>query len=170
MRHWILSLVALTLLGAVSVCQMSTLPAAQAIAELPGAPQNPPIFSPMTAMMQDGLQFQDNVNFKGPVASATREESASDQNHSYHTKSTLKFDEDGHLINRIFEDSLGVTTLTNIWEHGKLQSQTVEHHRNDGKEWSEWQKWSYDTKGRLAEFHAGRDKQEMNDFVNFKYD
>jgi hypothetical protein len=55
----------------------------------------------------------------------------------------------------------------------RLQSQTVNHHRTDGRfpDWSEWQRWSYDKVGRLSEFHAGRDKQELlNDYVDFKYD
>jgi hypothetical protein len=48
----------------------------------------------------------------------------------------------------------------------------VSHHRIDGKfpDWNEWQRWTYDKDGRLSEFKAGRDKQEINDYVNFKYD
>ena len=66
---------------------------------------------------------------------------------------------------RIDENSLGVSTTTNVWDqHGHLESQTVAHHRDDGKlaDWTEWQKWSYDEHGRLSEFRAGRDKEQMN--------
>src|SRR5580704_97514 len=77
-------------------------------------------------------------------------------------KTTLKFDDDGRLIKRVDEDSLGVSTTTNVWVSGRLQDQNVSHHRNDGKfaNWNEWQRWTYDKNGRLAEFKAGRDKQE----------
>src|SRR5579864_2634531 len=61
---------------------------------------------------------------------------------------------------------------TNEWESGKLKNQDVRHHRNDGRfpEWDEWQRWSYDKAGRLVRFRAGKDKEEINDYVNFKYD
>jgi hypothetical protein len=53
-----------------------------------------------------------------------------------------------------------------------MKNQDVEHHRKDGKiaDWNEWQRWSYDKNGRLSEFRAGKDKEELNDFVNFRYD
>ncbi len=154
--------------------QMSTLPAAQAIADLPGPPKNPPIFSQMTVIMQGSLQYQDTVDIKGPVTAVLREENQSpNQNPTpYHTTTTIKFDDRGHISKRTHEDAMGVSTTTNVWEHERLQSQTVEHHRNDGKfpDWNEWQRWSYNADGRLSEFRAGRDKQELNDYVNFKYD
>jgi hypothetical protein len=153
---------------------MSTLPAAKAIADLPGPLKNPPVFSQMTVIMQGGLQYQDTEDIKGPVASVEREETQppSQSLYPYHKTTTLKFDDHGHLTKRIDEDALGVSTTTNVWDRERLQSQTVGHHRNDGKfpDWIEWQRWSYDADGRLSEFQAGRDKQEMNDYVNFKYD
>lgn len=154
--------------------QMSTLPAAQAIADLPGPPKNPPIFSQMIVIWQGALQYTNTVEFKGAVASVEREESQSpDQNpNPYHTTITLKFDDDGHLIKYVHLDSLGVSTGTNVWGNGKLQNQNVIHHQNDGKfpDWNTWQRWTYDKHGRLSEFKIGRDKQEENDYVNFKYD
>jgi hypothetical protein len=42
--------------------------------------------------------------------------------------------------------------------------------RREIPDWNEWQRWTYDKDGRLSEFKAGRDKQEMNDYLNFKYD
>jgi len=157
-----------------SMAQMSTVPAAQAIADFPGALKNPPIFSQTSATWQSGLQYQDTIDVKGPVASVEREEiqSPGQSPLGYHTKSTLKFDDNSHLVSRVLEDSLGVSTTTNVWELGRLQSQTVKHHRNDGKfaDWTEWQRWVYDSQGRLLEFHAGRDEREMNTFVNFQYD
>jgi hypothetical protein len=153
---------------------MSTIPAAQAIAELPGPPKNPPIFSPMTVIWQGTLQYQDSVDLKGSVASVERsdEQQPAQNPHPVHTKSILKFDESGRLVSRIFEDSLGISTTTNVWENGTIKSQDVRHHRNDGRfaDWDEWQKWSDDKNGRLLEFRAGKDKEELNDFVNFKYD
>jgi hypothetical protein len=133
-RSSLLSLIALAILCGVSMGQMSTLPAAQAIADLPGPPKNPPIFSQMTVIWQGGLQYQNTIDMKGPVASIEREESQStDQNPSpYHTKSTCKFDDDGHLIKCINEDSLGVSTTTYVRANGKVQSQNVSHHRTGG--------------------------------------
>ncbi len=128
----------------------------------------------MTVILQSDLQYQELLNIKGPVASVEREETQS-QNQSpyaYHTKTALKFDDEGHLTKHISEDSRGVSITTNSWASGRLQSHDVVHHRNDGNipDWDEWQRWSYDHDGRLSEFKAGRDKQEMNDYVNFKYD
>jgi hypothetical protein len=65
-RCWLLRPVALAFLGSFAVAQSSTLLATKAIAELPGPPKNPPIFSQMTVIMQGGLQYSDAVNFKGP--------------------------------------------------------------------------------------------------------
>jgi len=96
------------------MAQMSTVPAAQAIADFPGALKNPPIFSQTTATWQSGLQYQDTIDVKGPVASVEREEiqSPGQSPLGYHTKSTLKFDDNSHLVSRVLEDSLGVSTTT----------------------------------------------------------
>ena len=173
-RRSLLCLSSFLVLRCLSTGQMSTLPAAQAIADLPGPPKNPPIFSQMTAIWQGSLEYRNTLDMKGPVARVERDESQSpDQNpNPYHTTSKCNFDGDGHLVKCINEDSLGGSTTVNVWENGKLQSQNVRHHRDDGKipDWNEWQRWSYDEAGRLSEFKAGRDKQEMNDYVNFKYD
>lgn len=154
--------------------QLSTLPAAQAIADLPGPPKNPPIFSQMTVIWQGNLQYQNTVDMKGTVVRVEREEAQPPNQapYPYHTTTNMTFDDDGHLIKSVGEDSLGVSTTINVWDKGKLQSQNVSHHRNDGKfqDWNEWQHWTYDKDNRLSEFKAGRDKQEMNDFVNFEYD
>jgi hypothetical protein len=125
----------------------------------------------MTVIMQGRLQYQNSVDVKGPVASVEREETRLPDQSPYLT-TKLKFDDDGHLTQRIHEDVTGVSATTNVWEHDRLQRQTVSHHRNGGKmpDWNEWQRWSYDKDGRLSEFKAGRDKEEMNDYVNFKYD
>jgi hypothetical protein len=169
-------LVSCLLLCSFSAAQMSTLPAAQAIAELPGPPKNPPIFSQMTVIMQGGLQYQNTVDLKGPVASAEREEaqSPSQSPNAYHTKTAFVFDDHERLIERTDDNSIGGSTTTNVWVNGKLQSQDVVHHRHNGKlpdsNWNEWQKWSYDKDEHLSGFKAGRDKEEMNDYVNFKYD
>jgi hypothetical protein len=151
---------------------MSTLPAAQAIADLPGPPKNPPIFSQMTVIMQGGLEYQDTVDIKGPVSSVEREIADPRQSPLPYRTTTLKFDDDGRLIKRVDGDPSGVSNTTNAWVKGKLQNQNVSHHRNDGKfsDWNEWQRWTYDKDGRLSEFKAGRDEQGMNDYVNFRYD
>lgn len=166
-------LVCCTLLSSFAAAQMSTLPAAQAIADLPGPRKNPPIFSQMTVIFQGSLQYQNTVDLKGPVASVEREEaqSLSQSPNAYHTATKLKFDDAGHLIEWVQEDSLGVSTTSNIWVNGRLQNQTVHHHRKDGKlsDWDEWQHWSYDDNGRVSDFRAGRDKAEWNHYLNFKY-
>lgn len=171
-RLSLLCLGSFVLLHCLSAAQMSTLPAAQAIADLPGPPKNPQIFSQMTVIMQGGLEYRDAVDMKGPVSSVQREIMDPRQGSRPYRKTTLKFDDDGRLIERVDEDSLGVYTTTNVWDAGQLRDQNVSHHRNDGKfsDWNEWQRWTYDKDGRLSEFKAGRDKQEMNDYVNFKYD
>jgi hypothetical protein len=106
--------VALALLCNFAVAQMSTLPAAKAIAELPGPPTNPPIFSQMTVIMQGGLDYQDTVDMKGLVSGVERELTDPRQSSRPYRKTTLKFDDDGRLIKRVDEDSLGVSTTTNV--------------------------------------------------------
>jgi len=171
-RRSLLSLSYFVLLRCLSTAQMSTLPAAQAIADLPGPARNPPIFSQMTAIMQGSLEYQDTVDIKGRVTGVEREITYPRQGSRPYRKTTLKFDDDGRLIERFDEDSMGVSTATNVWDKGKLQNQNVTHHRNDGKfpDWNEWERWTYDKGGLLSEFKAGRDKEEMNDYVNFRYD
>jgi hypothetical protein len=132
-RRSLLCLSSFVLLRCLSIGQMSTLPAAQAIADLPGPPKNPPIFSQMTVIMQGGLEYQDIVDMKGPVSSVEREITDPRQSSRPYRKTALKFDDDGRLIERVDEDSLGVYTTTNVWDAGKLQNQNVSHHRNDGK-------------------------------------
>jgi hypothetical protein len=173
-RRSLLRLSAFWLLRGLSVGQMSTLPAARAIDDFPGPPKNPPIFSQMTAIWQGALQYQDTTDLKGPVARVEREESQfTSPNPNLSLTSTFKFDDDNHLVTRIDQGPSWVSTTTDVWVNAKLQSQTVSHHANDGKrkDWSEWQRWSYDKDGRLSEFKAGSDKQVViNDCVNFKYD
>jgi len=173
-RLSLLCLSSFVLLPGLSIGQMSTLPAAQAIADLPGQPKNPAIFSQMTAIWQGGLQYRNTADVKGPVVSVEREETQSpNQNpNPYHATTAMKFDDDGHLIKSTYEDSLRVSTTINVWENGKLQSQNVTHHSKSGKssDSNEWRRWTYDKDGRLSEFKVGRDGQATNDYVNFKYD
>jgi hypothetical protein len=170
------SLGVVALLFSQALAQMSTLPAAKAISEFPGPPPNPPIFSEMTAILQSGLQFENGIgDLKGNVAKIEREDlqTVEANPHPAHTKSAFSFDEQGRLVKSVYEESLGTSTTNNLWSsRGQLQSQTVEHHRHDGKfpDWQEWQNWSYDDHDRLSEFKAGRDKEQMNRFASFKYD
>lgn len=151
---------------------MSTLPAAKAIADLPGPPKNPRIFSQMTMILQGSLQFENAVDVKGPVADVQRQEAQlPGQNpNPYHTSTTLKFDDQERLIKRISEDSLGTSTLTNVFRDGRLQSQTVDYHSVKHGDWQEWQRSTYDDRGHLSDFRAGRDNAEWNHYLNFKYD
>ncbi len=102
--------------------QMSTVPAAVAIADLPGPPKNPPIFSQMTVIWQGALQYQNTMDIKGPVLRVQREETQPiNQNpNPYHTTTAVEFDDHGHLIKRIDEDASGVSTTTNVWQREKL--------------------------------------------------
>jgi YD repeat-containing protein len=173
MSRCLLQSLALAFFCGLAVAQMPPLPVTKAIAELPGPPKNPPIFSQMTLTMQGELRYADMANFKGPVAAVRREQILlpSQRPNPYHTTTTMKFDGQGHLIERIDEDSLGSSTLTNVFLEGKLQSQTVEHRRADAKtSWKNWARWTYDAHGRLSEYRAGQDQEERNHYLNFKYD
>ena len=153
---------------------MSTLPAAKAIADLPGPPKNPPIFSEMTVILQGGWEYVDTANFKGSVAEVRREriQLPNQSPNPHNTTTAMKFDDQGHMIERIDRDSMGSSTLTNVFLEGKLQSQTVEHRGTDSKTfgWKSWERRTYDGHGRLSEYRAGRDKEEQNHYLNFKYD
>ncbi len=154
-----------------STAQMSTLPAAEAIAELPGPPKNPPIFSEMTVILQDGVPFEGTTVMKGPVAGVERIDQPQTQNQGdRHRVTTLKFDDHGRLTKRIYQDTLGAIETDNVFHDGKLQSQVVDHRPSNHVNWQEWQQWSYDEQGRLSDFRAGRDKVEWNHYSNFRYD
>jgi hypothetical protein len=164
-------LVCCTLLSSFAAAQMSTLPAAQAIADLPGPPKNPPIFSEMTVILQGGLEFENTIDISGPVAEVQRVDQLQSQSETAERRvTTLKFDDQERLVKRISQDMLGSTTTTNIFREGKLQSQTVDYHSTSHGDWQEWQRWSYDEHGRVSDFRAGRDKVEWNHYLNFKYD
>jgi len=166
------AIVVCALLCSALAAQMSTLPAAEAIAGLPGPPKSPPIFSQMTVILQGSLEYQSTVDVKGPVAEVQRQEEqlASQNPHPYHTFTTLKFDDQERLIKRVLEDSLGTSTLTNVIRDGRLQSQTVDYHFTSRADRQEWQSWTYDDHGQLSDVRAGRDKDEWNHYLNFKYD
>ena len=115
-RLSLLYLSSFVLLCCLSTGQMSTLPAAQAIADLPGPPKNPPIFSQMTVIWQGGLDYQETADMKGSVSIVQREIADPRRSSQPYRKTTLKFDDDGLLINRVDEDSLGVYTTTNVWD------------------------------------------------------
>lgn len=150
---------------------MSTLPAAQAIAELPGPPKNPPIFSQMTVILQGGLPFENTIDIRGPVTEVQRVDQPQAQNQAGERRIiTLKFDDQERLVKRIYEDRLGTTETTNVFGDGRLQSQTIEHRSANHGDSQEWQRWSYDEHGRVSDFRAGRDKAEWNHYLNFKYD
>jgi hypothetical protein len=156
--------------------QMSTLSGAQAIADLPGPPKNPTVTA-MAPLWQGMLQQLQIAHPSGPILEARQEDVVPDGAAPYPARRTtmLKFDGDGHEAERIYEDSSGTTTTLTDFQNGRLQSRKTKHLRTNGKfpalqEWEEWQKWTYDTKGRLKDFRAGQDKMEYNHYLNFKYD
>jgi hypothetical protein len=173
-RCLLLRPIALVFLCSFAAAQTSSLRATEAIAELPGASKNPPIFSQMTVIMQGGLQYSDTANFKGPVSEVRREQirSPNQSPKTHGSTTTIKFDDRGHMVERIDEDRMGSSTLTNVFLEGKIQSQTVEHRRTDAKAFGskDWARWTYDGHGRLSEYRAGQDKEERNHYLNFKYD
>src|ERR1700733_6349670 len=169
-----ISLISFALVSSLSVGQMSILPAAKAGADLPGLPRNPPIFSEMTVLMQGALQAEDRGSPKGNVASIERsdEPQSGQRPNPTPTRTTLKFDESGHLVKSINEDSLAVSTTTLVWQENKLQKQETVHHRNDARfaDWTDWSQWTYDKNRRLSEIRSGRDKAATMDLVDFRYD
>lgn len=170
--HW-LPIGALVLVGT-SAAQLSILLASDTAAGLKGLPKNPPIFSQMTVILQGNMQFVDKPYVKGPVAEVHREQSPPEQSpNPYHVTETLRFDEQGHLISKIFEDGIGVSTETDIYSEGRLQSHTVSRRSKKSKNESDWQDWEYrkyDEKGRLSDLRAGSNSTESVHYLNFKYD
>jgi hypothetical protein len=67
---------------------------------------------------------------------------------------------------------MGTSTTTLEWVGGRLTSTSTKHQGKNGKtsDVEEWRKWSYDDHGRVLEFRAGRDKEQTQWFVNFRYD
>jgi antitoxin component YwqK of YwqJK toxin-antitoxin module len=175
MRRLSLTFLGCPLLCSFAAAQMSTAVAAKAIADLPGLPKNPPIFSQMTVIEQARLDYEDSLNLKGRVASVERlnEQQPAQNPNPFHAKLTLQFDESGRLVKRTNEASMDTSTETLVWENGKLRKQEVLHHGNNGRfaDSIAWCRWSYDKGGRVSEALAGKDKEApINDYRNFKYD
>lgn len=124
--------------------------------------------------MQGALQAEDRGSPKGNVASIERsdEPQSGQRPNPTPTRTTLKFDESGHLVKSINEDSLAVSTTTLVWQENKLQKQETVHHRNDARfaDWTDWSQWTYDKNRRLSEIRSGRDKAATMDLVDFRYD
>jgi hypothetical protein len=139
----------------------------------PGVPKNPPIFTNMTAISESTLQYEDTIGFKGHVASVERsnEEQLAQYPNPVRTKETLKFDESGHLVERINEVSNCVTTETLAWDGNRPKKQESIHHCDHSKlpDRSDFQKWTYKD-GRVSEFQSGSDQISNVDLVNIRYD
>lgn len=154
--------------------QLSTIPSARAVADLPGLPKNPPIFSPLTAIWQGGLEYHDSADFKGNVAKVEREEAPTtdDNSQRFRRKSTFTFDEKQHLAQFVVEDAMGVDTTTTEWDGAHMKSMTTKYHSNSGKnlDSEDWKKWSYDQRGHISEIRAGHDQEQRTWLVNFRYD
>jgi hypothetical protein len=161
-------------LASYCTAQVSSLAAAVPLAAIAGPPKNPTI-SAVTPLWQ-GVLLQEHIEeLSGPVTEARREYVIADGAALNPTRGTtvLRFDSDGHLIERMDQDSSGTITTTSVSQNGKIQSQTRTRHHADGRfpDWQEWwRKWSYDTNGRVSEFRAGSNNKENNHFLNFKYD
>jgi len=169
-RHWLHLVAPLVLVGG-STAQLTVLLASDTAGGFKGLPKNPRIFSQMTVILQGNMEFVDKPDVKGAVAEVHREQSQSpDQSpNPRHVTETLKFDEQGHLVSRVFDDGLGSSIETNVFVEGRLQSHTVSHHSSN-YDWPEWERRKYDEKGRLSDLRAGRDNTEGVHYLNFKYD
>jgi len=164
------------------LCSLSTaqvfLPAiGQPIARNAFPPNNPTI-SAVTPLWQ-GVLIQESIEeLTGPVAEARREDVLPEGATRAPLRRTkvLKFDGESHLIESTYQDSVSKSTtavITNVFQNGKLQSQTSMRHYSDGKspdlqEW--WHKWGYDSNGLVSDYRAAYDNQENNHCLNFKYD
>jgi hypothetical protein len=170
----LLFLAMLTLASSHSGGQMSTLSGARTIADLPGPPKNPPIFSQMTVISQGWLEYEDTVNLKGPAASVERsnEQQSAQNPDPVRTKEKLKFDKSSHLVERITEASNCLTTETLVWEGGRLQKRIAIHHCDHSRspDRSDFYEWTYNRDGRVSRFQSGSDKIAYTDLINFKYD
>lgn len=136
-------------------------------------PKNPTI-SAVTPLWQGVFQQQNKDLFSGVVTEVKQEDVLPEGAIEYPSRrtTTLKFDDDGHLIESTYHDSLGTTTVTNEFQNGRLQSRTTKHHRADGRfaDWQEWEKWSYDRTGRVSGYRAGSNDKENSHYLNLKYD
>lgn len=171
-----------TLTSADSVGQISAVPPVSQPADrqvedalaVPGPPNNPPIFSQMTVIWQGKLEYEDKVNLKGSVASVERrnEQQPAQNPDPSRIKETLKFDESGHLVERVNEAFNCLTTETLVWEGNRRQNQKTTHHcdhsRNPDR--TAFNEWTYNKDGRVSGFQSGSDKVAYTDLVNFKYD
>src|SRR5262249_22737152 len=120
----LLHICAVQLMFSAAFAQLRTPPAVTAIYELPGPPKNPRIFSALTEIWQGQLQHDDNINVKGSVVKVIREESQTPENNPdpFHRRSVLSFDAQEHLVQRVDESPMGVSTTTLEWFRGRLKS------------------------------------------------
>jgi hypothetical protein len=147
-----------------------------------GLPKNPPFISIMTVMFINNVQTGDvPLNVQRGIAEETVIESVF-RNPDFirnpqpptlqeNSKITLKFDVDGHEIERNEEDvSLGAyRKITQALEGEHLVSQIGESENQKGKRPSGWLKIAY-SDGHVVEIKKGRGDELENHFVNLKYD
>lgn len=163
-------------LSSFSTAQLPSLAAVAPPATISGPPRNPTI-SAGTPLWQGVLQQQNVEEFSGPVAEVRREDvipQGSALSPGQRT-TVLKFDVEGHLIENTSQDSRVATaiTTTTVFHNGMVQSRTATRHYGNGRlpdAQVGWQKWSFDTSGRLADLRAGSDNEENNHLLNFRYD
>ena len=154
--------------GIIAFLVTSIFPAA---AQLPSAPQNPPIFSAMTAIGQGSSIELLQSSLRGPVAEVKKEEFNNvDKNSAPRNLTTTKYDDRQRVIEEITEDAIGnMRKTTNLYQGALLQSEITAWSGKTGSV-ETWRRWSYDSAGRVSDLRIGRGTALNNHFLNYRYD
>lgn len=126
---------------------------------LSGPPRNPELLSIVAGIWQSGTNGHYPAP-KGPVRQVTWEKSQMTVGQpgkgvSLEQRTVVEYDSDQHEIQRTDEllNQGGACTTKNTWLNGRIATQ---EHRCVGKRgitnaW--WRKWTYDSAGRVTEYH-----------------
>ena len=158
------------ILRSFAVAQMALSAMEPAVGKISLPPKNPTI-SAVTPLWK-GVWQQEGEDPSGSVTEARQEFVGPEGAVPYPARGTtiLKFDPDGHEVERTSQTSRGMDTTTRVFQGGKLLSMTTEYHRNDGKvsNGPEWRKWSYDANGRVSDVRIGTKDKEHKSLPEFQ--
>jgi hypothetical protein len=151
------------------------LPAVSAdLFEIPGTtllgfPPKPPLMT-MLGMMTGKMAYDPTVYPKGPVASVTLEEyglNATDPRSS----TTTQLDEIGRPTAIVTKHPNESRTTLTYRDKLLVSRETTWSPRKEGSVASPiWQRWTYDSNGRLQKFQTGDGSEIQNNYLDFKYD
>jgi hypothetical protein len=138
--------------------------------QFPGFPPKPPSMSALGMMIGGKMAYDPTVYPTGPVASVTLEEYGLKSTDPL-SSTTTQLDEMGRPTEIVRKNlNEGRTTFTYRDKLLVSRETTWSPRKRDSFASPIWQRWTYDSTGRLQQFQTGQGTEIQNDYADFKYD